>query len=90
MADASRDQNNVPTILGALNTDGETIVPIQANPASHALSINDGTTGSDNGPVDAPRDENNIPVLMAVSSADGETPVVLYADSEGKLLVDSS
>lgn len=89
MANASRDENSVPTLLGALSSDGATITPIIADPASHSLGVNDGTSGTDFGPVNAPRDENNIPVLMAVSSADGVTPVVVYADSDGNLLVDS-
>lgn len=90
MADASRDQNNVPTILGALETNGTTPIKIKANPATHSIQIDDGTTGDDHGPVDAPRDGNFVPVLMAVSSADGETPVVLYATADGQLLVDSN
>ncbi len=50
----------------------------------------DDTTGSDFGPVDDLRDANFVPALMAVSSADGKTPVVLYANSAGELLVQST
>lgn len=89
MAVASRDQNNVPTLLGALNTDGATITPIKADPTAHTLKVSDGTTGSDHGPTNTPRDANFVPVLMGVSNADGITPVVIYADSSGNLLVDS-
>lgn len=87
---ASRDQNNVPTILGVLNTDGETVTAIQANPTTHVLSVDDGTTGSDNGGTEAQRDQNFVPTLLAVSESDGSTPVVLYADSNGNLLIDSN
>lgn len=90
MADAKRDENNVPTILGVLNSDGDTLVPIQVEPVTHSLEIDDDTTGSDNGPSISPRDQNFIPALLAVSSVDGVTPVVVYADSNGKLLVDSN
>lgn len=90
MADASRDQNNVPTLLGTLDSDGETLVPIVVNASSHALKVGDDTTGSDNGPANAPRDNNFVPALMAVSSTDGVTPVVVYADIDGNLLVDSN
>ena len=48
------------------------------------------STGSDHGPTNALRDENNVPTLMAVSSADGVTPVVVYADSNGNLLIDNN
>lgn len=90
MANASRDQNTVPTLLGALETNGTTIVPIEANPTTHALEVNDNVTGSDHGPTNAPRDQNFVPVLMAISETDGVTPVVIYASSTGELLVDST
>lgn len=90
MANASRDNNNVPTLLGALNTDGITPTLVKASPTNHGLEVSDGTSGSDHGVAAAVRDQNNIPVLLAVSSADGITPVEVYADSSGNLLVDSS
>lgn len=90
MANASKDQNGISTLLGTLDSDGETIVPICADSSSHALCVSDGTMGSDNGPIDAPRDQNSVPALLAVSSVDGITPVVVYADSDGNLLIDSN
>lgn len=90
MANASRDENNVPTILGTLDTDGVTVVPIKADPTLHALEVVDGNTGTDYGNGQASRDENYVPVLMAVSSVDGVTPVPVYVDSDGNLLVDSN
>jgi len=87
---AARDDNNVPTILGVLNTDGETVMEIQANPATKSLSVNNNTTGTDQGPDRALRDENFVPTLLAVSSADGETLVPLYVDADGKLLIDET
>lgn len=90
MANASRDENMVPTLIAGLNTDGKTIVRVLANPTNHSLEVNDSTTGTDHGPQNALRDENNVPMLLAVSSADGVTPVVVYADSSGNLLIDSA
>lgn len=90
MANASRDENNVPTLLGTLNTDGATLVKVQANATSHGISVSDASTGSNNGPTNAPRDQNNVTGIMAVSSADGTTPVVIYANSSGQLLIDSN
>ncbi len=87
---ASRDGNNVPTLLGALETDGTTLIRVKANASTHALQTSEGTTGTDYGPANAPRDENNIPALMGVSSVDGVTPVVIYANSDGQLLVKST
>ncbi len=90
MANAAIDENSVPTLTAGLNTNGSTIVRVLANPTSHSLKINDGNTGSDHGPTNALRDENSRPVLLATSSADGVTPVVVYADSSGKLLIQST
>ena len=84
---ASKDQNSISTLLGTLNTDGVTLVRIQADPTTHALQCEAGGGGTDLGPTNAPRDENNVPALMAISSADGVTPVVVYADAGGHLLV---
>lgn len=90
MANASKDENGVSTLLGTLNSDGRTTIRVQVNASTHSLKVDDNTTGSDNGPTNAPKDQNNVPALLAVSSADGITPVVVYADSSGNLLVKST
>lgn len=90
MANAPRDQNNVPALLGALSTDGVTPTPVQADPTEHYLLVDDDTTGSDLSGDVAPRDGNLVPVAMAASSADGSTPVILYVNASGELLVDST
>ncbi len=90
MANASKDDNKVPTMLGLLNTDGITPTRIRANASSHALMVDDNTTGSDAGSNPTKRDDNGEPTLMAVSSADGSTPVALYVNSSGELLVKST
>jgi hypothetical protein len=87
---ARRDDNRIPVLLGTLDSDGQTIVPVEANPANHRLAVMNGDTGSDLGTPNAKRDENRVPALMAVSSADGVTPVAVYADSDGHLLIDNS
>lgn len=90
MANAVRDDNNVPALIAALNTDGATSTRVLAEPTEHYILVHDGTTGSDlTGDID-PRDENLVPFAMAVSEVDGVTPVVLYANSSGELLVDSN
>lgn len=90
MENASRDQNNVPTLLGALETDGTTTVRVKTDVSTHALAVQDASTGTDHGTQNAKRDENNIAVLMAVSSTDGVTPVEVYASVDGSLLIDSN
>ena len=90
MTNAQRDENNVPTMIAVLDTDGVTIGNIKVNPANHRMKISDDTTGTDYGRDVAHRDENNVPVLMGVSSADGVTPVEIYRDSNGFLLINSN
>lgn len=90
MADAVKDANGVAAMTGVLNTNGTSIVRIKADPITHLLEVGDGTTGTDHGPAVAIKDGNSVATLMAVSSVDGKTPVVLYVDSSGNLLVDSS
>lgn len=89
MANASIDSNSKPTMTALLNTDGKTITRIQADSATHALEVDDNTSGSDNGGTYAETDENGRPTLFAVSSVDGVTLVALYTDSTGHLLIDS-
>lgn len=90
MVNAKKDGNYVSSLLGTLNSDGRTTIVILADPSTHALAVDDGTTGSDNGPTNVPRDANYVPALLAVSSVDGVTPVVVYADANGKLLINSN
>lgn len=92
MADAKRDNNYVPTKIAVLNTDGSTIVLVKGNPTSHAISVNNNTTGSDNGPtpIRSLKDNNGVSTMIVVSEVDGVTPVVLYANSNGELLIDSN
>lgn len=97
---ASVDSNSISTLTGALNTNGDDIVRVQADASTHALKVNDNTTGSDFGPANALHDENDRPTLIAVSSTTATvgginyvqnvTPVVIYTDSSGNLLVDST
>lgn len=90
MGKASVDENSIATLTAALNSNGSTIIAVKANASTHGLKVSDATSGSDNGPANALHDENSRPTLIGVSSADGITPVVVYADSSGNLLIDSS
>jgi hypothetical protein len=89
MSSAPRDNNRVPTMIAALNTDGVTPVFVNIDPSIHSINVNDGTTGTDYGTLPDKRDDNRIPFMMGVSSADGETLVPIYADSNGSLLINS-
>ena len=81
MAQAARDQNRIPTLLGVSEDDAITPVAIWADPVTHQLSteiVMDANDISDN--TNARRDQNRITTLLGVSSEDGITPVVIYAD----------
>jgi hypothetical protein len=91
VAEAKRDQNYVTVRLATSNADGVTPLNITADPVSHRLQTDDGTTGSDLSGDIASRDQNHVPVMMAVSSADGTTPTAIYIDATTKeLLIDST
>lgn len=92
MSNAYRDENDRPTIICASSADGTTIVQVTANPTNHGLSVDDNTTGSDNGNNNgvAILDENGVPVWTALSSAGDGSIVEVYADAAtGKVLVDT-
>ncbi len=86
---AKRDENHVPTLIATLNSDGSSIVLIEATSA-HALMVDDGTGGTDNGGTHAGRDENHVPVLLCESSNNDGSLVAVYGNNLGKLLINSS
>lgn len=88
MTNASRDNDFVPTLTAVLNSDGATVISVAAS-FDHKLKVSDGTSGTDNGPINAKHDENHVPTLLAVSSLDGVTPIPVYSDANGRLLVSS-
>ncbi len=93
MTNAYRDENSIPTLIAISREDGVAVERVLANPLSHGLIVEDGSTGSDlgNNQNNAQKDENNVPVLIATSSADGFTPVEVYVDPDsGALLIDSN
>ena len=92
MSNAKFDQNNRPTIICASKNDGITIVPIQANPTTHCLKVNDTMGGSDNGNNNnnAMLDENSVPVFTALSSDGSGAIVEVYGDPVTNMLLITS
>ena len=86
---AKLDQNRIPVLLGALNTNGVTPTPIEVTASLNALNVSNGLSGTDHGTTNAQRDQNRVPVLIGVSASDGITPCEVYSDSNGNLLVRS-
>ena len=87
---ALKDENGVNSLIAVSSADGTTIDAVTADPSTHAISVSDGTSGTDFGPTNALRDVNNVSTVMAVSSADGVTPVPLYTDGSGKTLIQTT
>lgn len=90
MANAKIDENNVPTILGTLQSDGQTLINLKINPTNGAVKISDGTTGTASTRINAGRDENSKTAWIGVSSVDGFTPVPVAFDSDGNILIKST
>jgi len=90
MPNARYDESSVPTRVAVLNTDGKTITPLQANPATYFLEVNNGTTGTSYPYTNAMRDDNGNPAMLVLSSADLKTIIPLQADLNGKLLIKST
>ena len=88
MANAGHDQNTRPTIICASQTDGTTIVQIQADPSTHVLKVSDNTTGSDNGNNNgnAMEDENSVSVWTALSSANDGSIIEVYGLNNAVLI----
>lgn len=87
---APRDENRIPVIFGVSAVDETTLLCVEADPISHGLCINDGTTGTASGNNRALKDENRINSLLAASSADGITPVAVYINNGNCLLTKSN
>lgn len=91
MADASRDQNNKPTLIGVSSANGTDVIRVKADSTTNSILAADGTTGSDFGSNTASKDNNSVSTILAVSSADGTTPIEVYVDSStGQLLIKST
>ena len=91
MTQAIRDENRIPTILGASDADGTTPLPVYAIAATNSMKVNNGVGGSDLSDNIDIRDENRVVAFMAVSAVDGVTPVPIYVDAAtNSLLVRST
>lgn len=91
MANARHDDNHAPTLLVTSENDGTTLVPVQIIPSSHSILVEDGTTGTDFGPVVPSRDDNHVVVAFGLSIADGVTLIPIYGDpATGAILIQST
>lgn len=88
MANASRDNNHVPTKLGVLCTDGVTLVPIAIDPNGDMKVDSVSSISFDPSSIDF-RDENYRPCWMGVRSDDGVTPCPVFVNADGAVLIDT-
>lgn len=86
MANAARDENNVPTLIGASTADGKTPVRVYADPDTHRLLVQvaAGSTGT-GAPATTPGyvgqvyvDTAGPDIYMAVGTTDANDWVAIY------------
>lgn len=90
---AGHDENARPTIVLASSTNGVDIVQLFANPTNHGITIDDNTTGTDNGnnQGSATIDENEVSVWLAESSSGDGTLIEVYGNpTTNALLINSN
>lgn len=87
---AAIDSNSKQTITARLNTDGVTPTRITANPATSAMSVSDGTTGTAPTNNWSATDESGRTTMFAVSNDDPTVLVALQCDSTGHLFIKST
>lgn len=89
MADARRDDNNVPTWLGISCVDGVTPVRIVINPSNSGVKVDTTTVISVTPAYVGSRDSNQVPVKYGVSDADGSVMLPIYVEpTTGAVLID--
>lgn len=69
MAEAKRDQNRVPTLLGVSKVDGESTVALKANPSTGALVI---------------ENESNVSIKKYYTNSGAVTDGVIWSPASGK------
>lgn len=81
------DGNSGQTITARLNTDGITIVRIQADSVTHRMKVDSVTSST--APTDAwsATDDNGRTTMFVVSSLDSTQLVALQATASGALLI---
>ena len=89
MSNAKHDNNDRPTVIGTLQSDGLTIVRMKVNPAG-GIKISDGTSGTNLATNLAQIDGNGVSAWTGVSSVDGVTIVPIAFDSSGNMLTQST
>lgn len=87
MINAYRDENNVPTKLGVLDTDGSTSMRLYVREAGGAMVVKSITVGTYPGGSVAKRDDNFVTGMLGVSTSDQKTPRKFLIDSSNELLV---
>lgn len=89
MSNDALDQNSRPGIMGALNTDGKTPIPVKVDPTSHALLVVSGSGQTDNGNHggNAVLDENSRSSWYGLASDNSGRKIIVYANSSGSILI---
>lgn len=93
MANAKKDENGRNSIITASSANGTDILRAVADPITHVLHVEDGTSGSDNGNNldNAMLDENSVPVWTALASDGSGRIIEVYGNPlDGAILTKST
>lgn len=75
---ASRDQNNVPSLLGVSSGDGVSTVKLYADPTSHRLLVSSGGAGPTNG------------YQVPIGTVDGTNQTFTFTAAPNVIVVDNT
>jgi len=87
---AKKDDNFTQPLYGVSHLDGVTPIPVQFDPITRVMKIDDTTSIAFDPSISASQTDNDIPMAKATSSDDNTTimPWVVHATT-GAVLIDS-
>lgn len=90
MANAKKDDNDYPALIGISCVDGVTPVRVAVNPSNGGVSVDSSTVISVVPAYTTQVDDNGTPVMKGVSTADADTVLPIYVNpSNGAILVEA-
>lgn len=86
MANAERDQNSVPTLIGVSSADGVSVVPVYVNPLTHRMLVDE--AGSGGGLVGLQEKSTTSPNGAVQTFIFAHTPTVIFWNGQFQTLTD--
>lgn len=90
MANAKKDDNSYPTLIGISCVDGVTPVKVVVDPVTGGVGVDATTVISVVPSYTTQVDDNDSPVMKGVSSSNSNTVLPIYVNpSTGQILIDT-